>query len=108
LQGVGTCHLRGFTFAITARLSGECTAENLQCSPGPGLLLYSITSTCPRGTLHLSRYLWLVTAWLSCRLLEPQEDCDFVNDRWMLVTLPTLRHHTRNTLTVELDSWLSF
>lgn len=67
------CHSRGFTLATTARLSGECAAWCLLCSPAPELPPYSITSTCPRGTLHLSRYLWLITAWLSCEVLEETE-----------------------------------
>lgn len=67
------CHSRGFTLATTARLSGECVVWCLLWSPAPELPPYSITSTCPKGTLHLSRYLWFITAWLSCEVLEQTE-----------------------------------
>lgn len=69
----GRAHLHGFALATTARLSGEWAVWCRLCSPAPELPLYSITSTCPRGTLHLSRYLWLITAWLSCEFLEQTE-----------------------------------
>lgn len=52
------CHLRGFAVATTARLSGGCAVGPRPCCPAPSPPLYSTTSTCPRGTLHLSRHRW--------------------------------------------------
>lgn len=53
-----SCHLLGLELMMT--FSAECWGGNLQFSPWPSLLPYSMTSTCPSGTLHFNKYLWPV------------------------------------------------
>lgn len=52
------CHLLGLELMTT--FSAESWGGNLQLSPWPSLLPYSMTSTCPSGTLHFNKYLWPV------------------------------------------------
>lgn len=53
-----SCHLLGLELMMT--FSAESWGGNLQLSPWPSLLPYSMTSTCPSGTLHFNKYLWPV------------------------------------------------
>jgi len=52
------CHLLGLELMKT--FSAECWGGSLQFCPWPSLLPYSMTSTCPNGTLHFNKYLWPV------------------------------------------------
>lgn len=64
-------HSRGFALGTTARLSGTCVVGHLPWCPVPGP--YWITSVCPRGTLHFSRYLWLAGGRLLWEVLEDKK-----------------------------------
>lgn len=69
---IDTHHLRGFAPATAARLSGACAVGPALGSPAASPPPCSTTSTCPRGTLHFSRYRRLpaARALLSCAVLE--------------------------------------